>query len=107
MEVTDGNDEALAAGIALAATMQSFFCAHDPSHVGTNMAHRVLNSSTQENGHLTEQKRAGPRGEIELIGLTWVCRQLNCCCDSQSSYSYNILFRSRPRFPVKHTVLCK
>ena len=47
------------------------------SHVGTNMAHGVLNSSSQENAHLTKQKRAGPRGEIELIGLTWVCLQLN------------------------------
>ena len=70
MEVTDGNDEALAAGIALVATMESFVCIHETSHVGTNMAHRVLNSSTQENGHPTKQKRAGPRGDIELIGLT-------------------------------------
>ena len=105
MEITDGNDGALAAGIALAATMESFVCTHETSHVGTNMAHRVLNSSTQENGHLAKQKRARPRGEIELIGLTWVCLQLNCCCDSRSSY--NISFPSRPRFPVKHSVLCK
>ena len=87
IEVTGGKDGALAAGIALAATMQSSVCTHETSHVGTNMAHRVLNSSTQENGHLTKQKRAEPRGEIELIGLTWVCLQLNCCCDSQRSYS--------------------
>ena len=71
------------------------------------MAHRVLNSSTQENRHLAKQKRARPRGEIELIDLTWVCLQLNCCCDSQSIYSYNRSFPSRPRFPVKHSVLCK
>ena len=65
-EVTDGNDGALAAGIALAATMHSFVCIHETSHVvRTNMAHRVLNISTQENGHLTKQMRAGPRGEIE------------------------------------------
>ena len=71
MEVTDGNDGALAAGIALAATMHSFVCTHETSHVvRTNMAHRVLNSSVQGNGHLTKQKRAGPRREIELIGLT-------------------------------------
>ena len=71
MEVADGNDGALAAGIALAATMHSFVCTHGTSHVvRTNMAHRVLNSSTQENGHFTKQKRAGPRGEIELIGIT-------------------------------------
>ena len=53
MEVTAGNDGALAAGITLAATMQSFVCTHETSRVGTNMAHRVLNSSTQENVHLT------------------------------------------------------
>ena len=34
MKVTDGNDGALAAGIALAATMQSFVCTHATSHVG-------------------------------------------------------------------------
>ena len=107
MEVTDGNDGALAAGIALAATMQSFVCTHETSHVGTNTAHRLLNSSTQENGHLTKQKHAGPRGEIKLIGLTWVYLQLNYCCDPQSSYSYNRSFPSRPRFPIKHSVLCK
>ena len=54
-------------------------------------------------------RHAGPRGENELIivDLTWVCLQLNCCCDSQSSYSYNRSFPSRPRFPIKHSVLCK
>ena len=87
--------------------MQSFVCTHETWHVGTNMVHRVLDSSTQENGHLTKQKRAGPRGGIELVGLTWVCLQLNCCCDSQSSYSFNRSFPSRPRFPVKHSVLFK
>ena len=75
------------------------------SHVGTNMAQGVLNSSSQENAHLTKQKRSGPRGEIELIGLTWVCLQLKCCCDSQSSYSRS--FPSRPRFPVNQSVLRK
>ena len=52
MEVTDGNDEVLAAVIALAATVESFVCIHETWHVGTNIAHRVLNSSTQENAHL-------------------------------------------------------
>ena len=61
-----GNDEALAAGIALAAKMQSFVCTHETSHAGTNIAHRVLNSSTQENVHLTIRRRAGRREEIEL-----------------------------------------
>ena len=74
MEVTDGNDGALAAGIALAATRPSFVCIHETSHVGTYyMTHRVLNSSTQENAYLTKQERAGPRGGIGLVGLTWVC----------------------------------
>ena len=68
MEVTAGIDEALAAGIALAATMYewSFVCTHETSHVGTDMAHRVLNSSTQENVHLTIPRRAGRQDEIEL-----------------------------------------
>ena len=72
-KVTDGNDGALAAGIALAATMQSFVCTRATSHVGTSMTHRVLNVHLV---HLTKQKRAGPRGGIELlvliVGLTWV-----------------------------------
>ena len=39
-----------------------FVCTHETSHVGTNMAHRVLNSSTQENVHLTMTKaRRGKR----------------------------------------------
>ena len=43
-----------------------------------------------------------------VVGLAWVCLQLNCCCDSQSScYTYNIWFSSRSRSPVKHSVLCK
>ena len=63
MEVTDGNDEALAAGITLAATMESFVCIHETSHVGTNMAYRVLNSSSQENGHLSPNKSAPGHGE--------------------------------------------
>ena len=58
MEVIDGND---GAGIALAATMQSFVCTPETSHVGTNMAH----SSTKTNAHLTKQKRAGPWGEMK------------------------------------------
>ena len=108
MEVTAGNDGALAAGIALAATMQSFVCTHETSHVGTNMAHRVLNSSTQENVHLTITTRAAGRDWITVVGLTWVCLQLNCCCNSQSScYTYSRWFSSRPRSPVKHSVLCK
>ena len=63
MDVTDGNDEALAAGITLAATMESFVCIHKTSHVGTNMAHRVLNSSSQENEHLLPNKSAPGHGE--------------------------------------------
>ena len=61
MEVNDGNDEALAAGIAL--TMESFVCIHETSHVGTNMAHRVLHSSSQENGHILPNKSPPGHGE--------------------------------------------
>ena len=63
MEVTDGNDEVLVVGIALAATMESFVSIHETSHVGINMAHRVLNSSSQENGHLLPNKSASGHGE--------------------------------------------
>ena len=63
MEVTDENDEALAAGIALAAAAESFVCIHETSHVGTNMTHRVLNSSSQGSGHLLPNKSAPGYGE--------------------------------------------
>ena len=53
MKVADENEGAMAAGIALAATMQLFVCTRETSHVGTNRAHKVLNSSPQENAHLT------------------------------------------------------
>ena len=62
MKVTDGNDGALAAGIVPAATMQSFVWTHATTHVGTNMTHRVLNSSTQDNVH-PPNKSAPGRGE--------------------------------------------
>ena len=100
MEVTDGNDGALAAG----ATRPLFVSTPETSHVvGTNRPHKVLPVSTQEYGHLvhlTKRKRAGPRGGTEVVGLTRVCNQLNFCCDSHSSYSYNRPFPSWPRFPV-------
>ena len=44
--------------------MQSFVCTHATTHIGTYMVHRFRNSSTQENAHLTKQKRAGPRGGL-------------------------------------------
>ena len=50
MEVTAGNDGALAAGITLAATMQLFVCT---SHFGTNRTDIVLKTFPQENAHLT------------------------------------------------------
>ena len=52
-------------------------------------------------------RRVGPREEIRWVGFTWVCLQLNCCCDSQRSYSHNRFFPSRPHFPVKYLVLGK
>ena len=53
MEVIDGKDGVLAAGIAVAATMQLFVCTPETSHVGTNRTHIVLETSPQENAHLT------------------------------------------------------
>ena len=53
MEITDGNDGVLAAGIAVAATMQLFVCTPETSHVGTNRTDIVLKTSPQENAHLT------------------------------------------------------
>ena len=53
MEVTDGNDGVLVAGIAVAATMQLFVYTPETSHVGTNRAHIVLKTFPQENAHLT------------------------------------------------------
>ena len=52
MEVIDGNDVVLAAGVAVAATMQLFVCTLETSHVGTNRTHIVLKTSPQENAHL-------------------------------------------------------
>ena len=61
MEVIDGNAGALAAGIAVAATMRLFVCTRETSHVGTNRAHIVLNSFPQENAHLTIYQDASGR----------------------------------------------
>ena len=61
MEVIDGNDGVLAAGIAVAVTMQLFVCTPEPSHVGTNRAHIVLKPSPQENAHLTIYQGASGR----------------------------------------------
>ena len=60
MEVIDGNDGVLAAGIPVAATMQLFVCTPETSHVGTNRAHIVLKTS-QENAHLTIYQGASGR----------------------------------------------
>ena len=54
IEVADGNDAGLAAGIAVASMMQLFFFTQNVSCVGINRAHViVLNSSPQENAQLT------------------------------------------------------
>ena len=64
MVVTDENNGALAAGIALAAAMQSFCCTHETSHVGTNMDHRVVNTSTVlKKMHTLSNKNAQGRWE--------------------------------------------
>ena len=71
MEVIDGNDEALAAGIALAATIESFVCIHETSHVGTNMAHRVLNRFLKKMDTLyqTKARRATGRDWIHRLDV--------------------------------------
>ena len=62
MVVIDGNDGVLAAGIAVAATMQLFVCTPETSHVGTNRACIiVLKTSTQENAQLTIYQGASGR----------------------------------------------
>ena len=61
MEIIDGNDGVLAAGIAVAATMQLFVCTPETSHVGTNRTHIVLKTSPQENAHLTIYQGASGR----------------------------------------------
>ena len=61
MEVTAGNDGALAAGITVAATMQLFVCTPETSHFGTNRTDIVLKTSPQENAHLTIYQGASGR----------------------------------------------
>ena len=70
MEVIDGNDGVLAAGIAVAATMQLFVCTPETLHVGTNRAHVVLKTSPQENAHLTictKARRAARRDPMSRL----------------------------------------
>ena len=60
MDVIDGNDGVVAAGVAVvAATMQLFVCTPETSHVGTNRAHIVLKTSPRENAHLTIYQASG------------------------------------------------
>ena len=61
MQVTAGNDGALAAGITLAATMQLFVCTPETSHFGTNITDIVLKTFPQENAHLTIYQGASGR----------------------------------------------
>ena len=61
MEVIDGNDGVLTAGIAVAATMQLFVYTPETSHVGTDRAHKVLKTSPRENAHLTIYQGASGR----------------------------------------------
>ena len=58
MEVADGDDGALAAGIVVAATMQLFVYAQETSKVGTNRVHIALDNSPEENAHLTLYTKA-------------------------------------------------
>ena len=54
-------DGVLAAGIAVAATMQLLVCTPETSHVGTNRTDIVLTTSPQENAHLTIYQCASGR----------------------------------------------
>ena len=89
MKVTEGNDGAVAAGIALAATMQSFVCTLATSLVQT---------------WPTEFKIALLKRISRLdVGLpsTKLLLQL-----TQQLLVIHISFPLRPRFPVKYSVLC-
>ena len=68
MEVIDGNDVVLAAGIAVAATMQLFVCTPETSYVGTNRAHIVPKTSPQENEHLTIYSKARRAARRDPVG---------------------------------------
>ena len=67
MEVIDGNDGVLAAGIAVAATMQLFVCTPETSHVGTNRTHIVLKTSPQENLTIYQAHRAARRDPMSRL----------------------------------------
>ena len=58
IEVADGNDEALAAGIALAAMMPSFVCTQEIWHVGTNMANEYVSRGSVSNKTAAATHRA-------------------------------------------------
>ena len=70
MEVIDVNAGALAASLSLPRCGYLFVCTPETSHVGTNRAHIVLNSSPQENAHLTiytKTRRAARRDSMSRL----------------------------------------
>ena len=66
MEVIDGNDGVLAAGIAVTATMQLFVCTPETSHVGTNRAHIVLAVICLYSRDLARWYQQGPHSSKSL-----------------------------------------
>ena len=69
MEIINGNDGVLAAGIAVAAMMQLFVCTPETSYVGTNRTHIVLKTYPQENAHLTIHQGASGREKRSMSRL--------------------------------------
>ena len=65
MEVIDGNDGVLAAGIAVAATMQLFVCTPETSHVSPQGPQSFKNLSSRKCTPNDIPRRVGPREEIQ------------------------------------------
>ena len=106
MEVAGGNGCVLAAGIAVAAMMQLSVLKRTRTLVQTGQgAYIVLALLKKMHTPYVPNQGAPGHGERlnynTVVGLTWICLQLNCCCDSKSSYSNNRSFPSRSRFPVE------
>ena len=71
MEVIDGNDGVLAAGIAVAATMQLFVCTPETSHVGTNRAHIFLKPLLKKM-HTLQYTKAGRAARRDPMSRLYV-----------------------------------
>ena len=65
MEVIDGNDGVLAAGIAVTATMQLFVCTPETSHVGTQPGPHSSKNLSRKCTPNDIPRRVGPQEEIQ------------------------------------------